>query len=267
MLLFIALLSAAGIIAGLTSGLFGVGGGFVVVPALLAVFPYLTDQTEDLMMVAVGTSLATIVVSSARSVYAHSKRGAVVFQLLRDWALWVVVGVAAGLAIASVTDGKRLILVFAIGVLIYSACFLLPDLFERFKGRWSMPTGPGKALLASGLGGFSALLGIGGGTIMVLTMVLCNRPIHQAVATASGVGFLIGLPGMIGFLVMGLGVENLPTGSVGYVNLPALLAIALFSLISAPIGARWAHSLDGAQLKQVFGVYLVIVSIAMFVKA
>ena len=130
-----------------------------------------------------------------------------------------------------------------------------------------MPTGPGKALLASGLGGFSALLGIGGGTIMVLTMVLCNRPIHQAVATASGVGFLIGLPGMIGFLVMGLGVENLPTGSVGYVNLPALLAIALFSLISAPIGARWAHSLDGAQLKQVFGVYLVIVSIAMFVKA
>lgn len=267
MLLFIALLSAAGIIAGLTSGLFGVGGGFVVVPALLAVFPYLTDQTEDLMMVAVGTSLATIVVSSARSVHAHSKRGAVDFQLLRDWALWVVVGVAAGLAIASVTDGKRLILVFAIGVLIYATCFLFPNLFERFKGRWSMPTGPGKALLASGLGGFSALLGIGGGTIMVLTMVLCNRPIHQAVATASGVGFLIGLPGMIGFLVMGLGAENLPTGSVGYVNLPALLAIALFSLIAAPIGARWAHSLDAAQLKQVFGVYLVIVSIAMFVKA
>lgn len=267
MLLFIALLSAAGIIAGLTSGLFGVGGGFVVVPALLAVFPYLTDQTEDLMMVAVGTSLATIVVSSARSVHAHSKRGAVDFQLLRDWALWVVVGVAAGLAIASVTDGKRLILVFAVGVLIYATCFLFPNLFERFKGRWSMPTGPGKALLASGLGGFSALLGIGGGTIMVLTMVLCNRPIHQAVATASGVGFMIGLPGMIGFLVMGLGAENLPTGSVGYVNLPALLAIALFSLIAAPIGARWAHSLDAAQLKQVFGVYLVIVSIAMFVKA
>ena len=267
MLLFIALLSAAGIIAGLTSGLFGVGGGFVVVPALLAVFPYLTDQTEDLMMVAVGTSLATIVVSSARSVHAHSKRGAVDFQLLRDWALWVVVGVTAGLAIASVTDGKRLILVFAVGVLIYATCFLFPNLFERFKGRWSMPTGPGKALLASGLGGFSALLGIGGGTIMVLTMVLCNRPIHQAVATASGVGFLIGLPGMIGFLVMGLGAENLPTGSVGYVNLPALLAIALFSLIAAPVGARWAHSLDAAQLKQIFGVYLVIVSIAMFVKA
>lgn len=267
MLLFIALLSAAGIIAGLTSGLFGVGGGFVVVPALLAVFPYLTDQTEDLMMVAVGTSLATIVVSSARSVHAHSKRGAVDFQLLRDWALWVLVGVAAGLAIASVTDGKRLILVFAVGVLIYATCFLFPNLFERFKGRWSMPTGPGKALLASGLGGFSALLGIGGGTVMVLTMVLCNRPIHQAVATASGVGFLIGLPGMIGFLVMGLGAENLPTGSVGYVNLPALLAIALFSLIAAPIGARWAHSLDAAQLKQIFGVYLVIVSIAMFVKA
>lgn len=267
MLLFLALLSAAGVIAGITSGLFGVGGGFVVVPALLAVFPFLTDQTEDLMMVAVGTSLATIVVSSARSVHAHAKRGAVDFQLLRDWAIWVVLGVGVGIGIASITDSQRLILVFAVGVAIYSIYFLFPQMFDRFKGRLNLPTGPGKAMLASGLGGFSALLGIGGGTVMVLTMVLCNRPIHQAVATASGVGFLIGVPGMIGFLVMGLGAENLPAGSIGYINLPALAAIAVFSVFTAPLGARLAHSLDGAQLKQIFGLYLVIVSISMFLKA
>jgi uncharacterized membrane protein YfcA len=267
MLLFLGLLSGAGIIAGITSGLFGVGGGFVVVPALLAVFPFLTDQTEDLMMVAVGTSLATIVISSARSVHAHSKRGAVDFQLLKDWAIWVILGVGVGVAIAAVTDSKRLILVFAIGVLVYSIYFLFPGIFDRFKGKLSMPTGPGKAALASGLGGFSALLGIGGGTVMVLTMVLCNRPIHQAVATASGVGFLIGVPGMLGFMIMGLGEENLPIGSIGYINLPALLAIAVFAVFTAPIGARLAHSLDGARLKQIFGIYLVIVSISMFLKA
>ena len=219
------------------------------------------------MLVAVGTSLATIVISSARSVHAHNKRGAVDFQLLRDWALWVVLGVGIGIWIASVTDSKRLILVFAVGVLVYSIYFLFPRMFERFQGRFSMPTGPGKVALASGLGGFSALLGIGGGTVMVLTMVLCNRPIHQAVATASGIGFLIGLPGMIGFLVMGLGADNLPAGSIGYINMPALLAIAVFSVFTAPIGARLAHSLDSAHLKQIFGVYLVVVSISMFIKA
>ncbi|MEM8942346.1 MAG: sulfite exporter TauE/SafE family protein [Pseudomonadota bacterium] len=266
-LLFATLMSAAGVIAGLTSGLFGVGGGFVVVPALLAVFPFLTDQTDDLMLVAVGTSLATIVVSSARAVHAHSKRGAVDFKVLKDWALWVVLGVVAGLWVASKTDSGRLILVFASGVLVYSIYFLFPKMFDRFKGRWGMPTGAGRALLASSLGGFSALLGIGGGTIMVLTMVLCNRPIHQAVATASGLGFLIGLPGMLGFLYMGLGAENLPTGSIGYINLPALAAIALFSIVTAPIGARLAHSLDGTQLKQFFGLYLVVVSLTMFLKA
>jgi uncharacterized membrane protein YfcA len=267
MLLFIALLSGAGVIAGLTAGLFGVGGGFVVVPALLAVFPFLTDNTDDLMMVAVGTSLATIVVSSARSVHAHSKHGAVDFALLKDWAVWVVLGVGLGIWIASIADSQRLILVFAIGVLVYALYFLFPSALDRYKGQWSMPTGGGKALLATSLGGFSALLGIGGGSITVLTMVLCNRPIHQAVATASGVGFLIGLPGMIGFLVMGLGAENLPAGSVGYINLPALCAVAVFSIMTAPLGARWAHRLNSDQLKRVFGFYLVLVAVSMFSKA
>lgn len=265
--MFVALLSAAGVLAGLTSGLFGVGGGFIVVPAMLAVFPIFTDATEELVMVAIGTSLATIVISSLRSVQAHHRWGAVDFQLLRDWSPWVVLGVAGGLWIASVADGERLILVFACGVLFYSIYFLFPHMFDRFQGRWALPTGPGRALLASGLGGISALLGIGGGTVMVLTMVMCNRPIHQAVATAAGMGFLIGFPGMIGFLVLGLGAEDLPVGSIGYINVPALLAVAVFSVITAPIGARWAHSIDGDRLKQVFGVYLVLVSLSMFMKS
>lgn len=264
--LFILLLCCAGLIAGLTSGLFGNGGGFVVVPALLLVFPFLPNSSHELMRVAVGTSLASIVISSARSVQAHQRRGAVDFQVLRDWSIWILLGVAVGLYIASFTDSKSLIVVFATGVLLYSIYFLFPHLFDRLKGKLTMPTGMARASLASFLGGFSSLLGIGGGTITVMTMVLCNRPVHQAVATASGIGFLIGLPGAIGFLIMGLHDVDLPFGSIGYINIPALVAISAFSVISAPIGARWAHSLDEVNLKRLFGVYLVIVSLAMYGK-
>jgi uncharacterized membrane protein YfcA len=267
MLMFLGLLFGAGAIAGLTAGLFGVGGGFVVVPALLAVFPFLTDQTDHLMMVAVGTSLATIVVSSARSMFAHAKHGAVDFKVLKDWSVWLLLGVAGGLFVASLVDGNKLIMVFSVGVLIYSVYFLFPEAFQRFKGRLSMPEGPKLALLASVLGGFSSLLGIGGGTVTVLTMVLCNRPVHQAVATASGVGVLIAIPGAIGFMLLGLDAENLPMGSIGYINIPALLAIAACSILTAPLGARLAHRLDELQLKRAFGVYLILVSLAMYAKA
>jgi len=260
-------LCAAGAIAGLTSGLFGNGGGFVVVPALLAVLPLFNESNPTLVYVAIGTSLATIVVSSARSVQAHHARGAVDFAVLRDWALWLVVGVIVGLWIASVTDGRRLVGVFAAGVLIYSLYFLFPNALKGMKPRVSMPTGAAKASLASFLGGFSALLGIGGGTITVMTMVICNRSVHQAVATAAGVGFIIALPGTIGFLWMGLGETALPWGSVGYINIPALVAICALSVFTAPIGARWAPSLDEEWLKRLFGVYLVVVSVSMFYKA
>ncbi len=265
--LLVAAMCLAGAVAGLTAGLFGNGGGFVVVPALLAVLPLFSDAGEELIYVAIGTSLASIVVSSARSVQAHRSHGAVDFQILRDWAIWLVIGVTVGLYIASITNGRSLFMVFAAGVLVYSFYFLFPELFARIKHPFTLPRGTARAGLASFLGGFSALLGIGGGTITVITMVLCQRPVHQAVATAAGVGFIIGLPGAIGFLLLGLGHDNLPMGSLGYINLPALAAICTLSVFTAPIGARLAHNLNEVHLKRLFGVYLVIVSITMFYKA
>lgn len=264
--LLIALL-LAGSVAGITSGLFGNGGGFVVVPALVAVFSLLGDTTSQMIYVAIGTSLATIVVSSARAVQAHKRRGAVDFEILRSWALWLVMGVSIGLAIASVTDGERLFIVFAGGVLVYSLYFLFPERFSRATRALTMPTGAARAGLASFLGGFSALLGIGGGTITVMTMVMCNRPVHQAVATAAGVGFIIGLPGALGFMLLGLGEEGLPFGSIGYVNIPALIAVCAASIFTAPVGATWAHSLNDAHLKRLFGLYLLLVSASMFYKS
>ena len=263
----IATMGLAGAIAGVTAGLFGVGGGFVIVPALLAVFPWFSDAPEKLIYVAIGTSLASIVVSSARAVQAHRQRGAVDFGVLKDWCMWLLLGVGVGLYIASVTDGRRLYLVFASGVLAYSLYFLFPGLFSHVTRSLSMPRGATRAGLASFLGGFSALLGIGGGTVTVMTMVMCNRPVHQAVATAAGVGFIIGLPGALDFLILGLGVEGLPFGSVGYINVPALVAISALSVFTAPVGARWAHSLDEVRLKRLFGIYLVLVSAAMYYKS
>jgi uncharacterized membrane protein YfcA len=265
-LVVIALLGA-GAVSGVTAGLFGVGGGFIVVPALLAVFPLFGATNEKHIFVAIGTSLATIIVSSARSVQAHAKRNLVDFNLLRQWAPWLVGGVMVGISIASIVDASSLVMVFAVGVLLYSVYFLMPEKFAVTGGQHpAIPSGMGRAALASGLGGFSALLGIGGGTPFVVTMVICGRTLHQAVATAAGVGFIIAIPGALGFLVLGLTDTSLPPGSIGYINLPALAAISLVSIFAAPIGARWAHSLSEVKLKRVFGIYLIGVATLMFYK-
>ena len=267
-LILLLTLSVAGAAAGITAGLFGNGGGFVVVPALVFVFSFLESTNPDLIFVAIGTSLATIVISSARAVKAHHSRGAVDFDVLRSWALWLVLGVVIGLAIASGTEGDQLYVVFAVGVFFYSLYFLFHDsVGSDASTAPDMPSGFSRASLASLLGGFSALLGIGGGTVTVITMVTCHRPIYQAVATASGVGFIIGLAGAIGFTLMGLGKTGLPYGSLGYVNIPALIIVGAMSILTAPLGARWAHSLNEKNLKRLFGVYLILVSIAMFWKS
>ncbi|WP_395344651.1 sulfite exporter TauE/SafE family protein [Ningiella sp. W23] len=264
--LFVITLCCAGAVAGLMAGLFGIGGGFVVVPALLAVLPFYTSDTDQLMKVAIGTSLASIVISSARSVQAHNKKGAVDFNVLKSWALWLIIGVTIGLFIASIVNSTTLILIFSVGVLGFALFFLCPKLFSFSSPDWSMPSGPLKVSLASFLGGFSALLGIGGGTITVITMVTCNRSVHQAVATAAGVGFIIGVPGAIGFLLMGHNSVGLPFGTFGYVNLPGLLAISIGSLVTAPLGAKLAHLIEERLLKRLFGIYLLSVSLMMYLK-
>ena len=265
---FVLTLCAAGAIAGITSGLFGNGGGFVVVPALSIVFPFFVPDSDEIVKVAIGTSLASIVVSSLRSVIAHKATGAVDFEVLKSWSVWIVLGVIGGLLIADNTSAGGLKIVFAAGVLLYSIYFLFPDLVVRPGVYFSMPKGIGRATLAFVLGGFSALLGIGGGTPTVITMVMCRRTIQQAVATAAGVGFLIGLPGALGFLFMKHSeAAALPFGTVGYVNMPALVAISIGSIMTAPIGANMAHNFSEKMLKRLFGIYLIIVSAGMFYKA
>ena len=262
------LLITAGAIAGLTAGLFGNGGGFAVVPALVLLFSILDIESENLIFVAVGTSLACIIFSSARALISHNKKGAVDFLVLKEWAPWLVIGVIIGIFIASYSQAEELYLIFAWGVLFYGIYFLFPKILDQtaMKQR-DMPVGFARAGLVSFLGGFSALLGIAGGTITVITMSICKRPIYQAVATASGVGLIIGLVGALGFLVLGFNKTDLPFGSLGYINIPAVLIISLVSILTAPIGVEWAHNLEENKLKRLFGLYLLFVSSGMFWKA
>jgi uncharacterized protein len=258
-----AALLAAGLFAGFAAGMFGIGGGFVVVPAMLLVLPLLGGQKSDYAHVAIGTSAATIIVASLRSVAAHAQRGAVDFAILKSWAPWLVLGDVLGVALAGHVNGQALLLTFAVGVAMMSVMFLVPRLNER-PIRAEMPTGMARVAIAGGLGAFSSLLGIGGGTIAITVMTLCSRTIHRAIATASGMGAVIAVPTAVGFALIGFGASGLPWGSLGFVNLPAAVTISLMSVITAPLGVAAAHNLPAATLKRVFGAYLVVISLFMF---
>jgi uncharacterized membrane protein YfcA len=256
-------LLAAGLFAGFCAGMFGIGGGFVVVPALLLILPLLGGAKSEYAHVAVGTSAATIIVASLRSVTAHAKRGAVDFEILKQWAPWLIVGDALGVVLAGHVDGHGLLLIFAVGVLAMSVNFLVPRLSQMVISE-EMPSGIGLVALAGGLGTFSSLLGIGGGTIAITVMTWCSRTIHRAIATASGIGTLIAIPTAIGFAIIGFARPGLPWGSIGYVNVPAALAISSMSILTAPLGVAAAHKLPATPLKRVFGAYLVVISLFMF---
>ncbi|APL95343.1 UPF0721 transmembrane protein [Sphingobium sp. TA15] len=253
----------AGLFAGFAAGIFGIGGGFVVVPALFVVLPLLGGTHEAIAHVAIGTSAATIIVTSIRSLLAHAKRGAVEFEILKTWAPWIILGDGVGVLLAGRVDGHILTMIFAVGVFLMSLNFLLPKVGGKVISD-TMPSGIARVGIAGGLGTFSALLGIGGGTIAIMVMTLCGRSIHRAIATASGIGTLIAIPSAIGFALIGLKEGGLPWGSLGYVNIPATLAIASMSVLTAPLGVAVAHAMPAAPLKKIFGVYLVIIAFVMF---
>lgn len=255
-------LLCAGLAAGFAGGVFGIGGGFVVVPALMLMLPLLGGDSGQYAHVAIGTSAATIIVTSIRSVMSHHKRGSVDMEILKSWAPWIILGDGIGVLLASHVDGVVLTLVFATGVLLMSLNFLLPQFDKVLTDE--MPRGVLRVGIAGGLGTFSSLLGIGGGTIAIMVMTLCGRSIHRAVGTASGIGTLIAVPSAIGFAIIGLHEHGLPWGSLGFVNVPATLAIASMSVLTAPLGVAAAHALEPRLLKRIFGIYLIVIAVVMF---
>ena len=261
----VAALLAAGVLAGLVAGLFGVGGGTVMVPALFYAFSVLGVGGEHNLHVAVGTSLAVIVVVSIRSLAAHRGHGAVDETVLRQWTPWVALGGLIGAIIAGYASMAALGIVYAACLMLVAAQMgLLP---ERATLRSDLPAGPARGVLGTLIGLLSALMGVGGGSLGGMLMTLCGRPIHQAVATASGFGLAIGLPAALGFVAFGWGVEGRPPLSLGFVSVPGALVMGVVTAAVAPYGARLAHRLDRMTLRRAFAVFLALTAISVVVKA
>lgn len=258
---FLLALAAAGLFAGFIGGLFGLGGGVVLVPALYAVFSALGVDEAVRMHVAIATSLSTIVSTAWRSLSTHTKAGAVDFDILKRWGPWITIGALIGAAIAGFSDTHVLLIVFGVGLLVASAQMGLgrPD----WRLLPELPRGVFGAGLASAIGVISAMMGIGGGTFGVPVMTLCGIPIHRAVATASGFGAAIALPAALGYVITGWAHANLPPYSLGYVSVPGFIILALLTAITAPIGARLAHRLPQAALKRAFAVLLALLALNM----
>lgn len=264
LLLLIAAIAGAGVFAGLIAGLFGVGGGSVIVPALFYAFTVLGLGGEANLHVAVGSSLAVIIAVSIRSLAAHRKHGAVDERVLKRWIPWVGGGALIGAAIAGLVSSGVLGVVYAICVGVVAAQMgLLP---ERVRFAGELPDGWGRRGLGATIGVLSAMMGVGGGAMGGMVMTLFGRPIHQAVATASGFGLAIGLPATLALIAFGWDAPGRPPLSVGYVNIPAVLVMGVLTTAVAPWGARLAHRLDRRVLRRAFAVFLLFTAVSIAAK-
>ena len=256
---------ATGTVAGVLAGLFGIGGGIVIVPVLETALGYVGVDPAIRMHIAVGTSLATIVPTSISSARAHHERRSVDVDIVRRWAVFILVGALLGAWIASQVHSRVLAIVFAtLALLVALKMLLAPD------GRnltAEVPRGPLVAIVPTAIGCFSSMMGIGGGTFSVMSLTLFNEPIHRAVGTAALFGLVISLPGTIGFIAAGWADPRLPTGSLGYVSLVGFACIAPATFLAAPLGARIAHAFRPKYLKMLFGAFLIIASARLFLRA
>lgn len=253
---------ATGVVAGTLAGLLGVGGGIVIVPVLYHIFPLLGIDESVRMHLAIGTSLATIILTSIMSARAHARRGALDRTLLVTYGPGVVIGVLVGAFLGAQARGELLVLIFATVALVVA----LDMAFRRQTVHLARAPLKGLPahLIGFFIGGFSAIMGIGGGTFSVPAFTMMSVPVHRAVGTAAAVGLIISIPGALGFMWTGLGNPHLPVGSIGYISLPAFAAIIPGTMLCAPLGASIAHAISARALRGAFAVFLFLTSARMF---
>jgi uncharacterized protein len=262
LLLWFGALAAASVLAGFVAGLLGVGGGIVTVPVMFNLFALMGLPPDLTMQIAVGTSLATIVPTGIMSARSHLRRGSVDRDLLRAWVPFVLAGTLLAVLIARWVDGRVLMVVFAVVALAVAAdMFLRGDRTEVARG---FPNEPAKRATGFGIGTVSTLMGIGGGTLSVPILSALGYPIRLAVGTAAAVGVVIAIPGAIGFVVNGIGIDGRPPFSLGYVNLIAFATLLPAALLMPPLGARVAHLIPPRALRLCFGAFLLLTSLRMF---
>jgi uncharacterized protein len=251
---------ALGALVGFFAGLLGVGGGGIMVPILTTLFVAQGFPHEHLVHIALGTSMAAIVMTSMASLRAHHGHGAVLWPVVRYIAPGVLAGTFLGTFIASRVPTRPLAIFFACFMAYVSIQMLLNI---KPKPSRDLPGPLGMSAVGVGIGGVSALVAIGGGSLSVPFMTWCNVKVHEAIGTSAAIGLPIALAGAAGYLINGWGTPGLPDFTVGFVYVPALVLVTLVSTFTAPLGARLTHRLPVATLKKIFAAVLILLSAKM----
>lgn len=254
---------ALGTVAGFLAGLFGVGGGLILVPVLLFLFDAQHFPADSSMHMALGTSMATIVFTSLASLRKHHQHGAVNWRVVRNITPGILLGAALGALSAASIAPRGLGIFFALFVYFVAAQILLD---VRPRASRQLPGLVGMNCFGAFTGWISSLVSIGGGTISVPFMVWCNVPLRSAIGTSAAIGFPIAAGGTIGYIATGMNLHTLPAPNLGFVYLPALLWVALATVITAPLGAKATHHMPVATLRKFFALVLIILATKMLLK-
>jgi len=255
-----AIIVAGGVLAGFLSGLFGIGGGAIIVPVLYEVFRVAGVPDEIRMQLCIGTSLAIIVPTTTRAYLAHRKRGAVMPDVLRIWMVPMVIGVGAGALLAAFAPQALFKIAFVLLGAIIAARLLLGG--DKWRLGSDLPGRAGMIAYGLGIGLAGSLMGVSGGSMSTMVLTLYGKPIHAAVGTAAGLGVPLTIAGTIGYVIAGLPQQELtPPLSLGFVSLIGVALMAPVSSFVAIFGVKVAHALPRRQLEIAFGMFLLLVSI------
>ena len=249
-----------GIVTGILAGLFGIGGGAVIVPVLYEVFRILGVPDEVRMQLCVGTSLAIIVPTNIRSYLAHRAKGAVDQQVVKTWVLPALLGVVIGSVVAAFAPSA----VFRLAFVVMAAVIAFKLLFGRDSWRVAddFPGQPTMSVFGLLVGLSSSLMGVSGGSVSNMIQTLYGRSIHQAVATSAGLGVPLSIAGTVGYVLAGLPHQaQVPHLSIGFVSLIGVVVMAPVSSLTAPYGARLAHALPRRRLEIGFAIFLLVVCV------
>lgn len=254
---------ALGAVTGFMAGLFGVGGGLVLVPVLLFLFDAQHFPAEHAMHIALGTSMATIVFTSLASLRKHHQHAAVNWRVVRGITPGILLGTALGTLSAASISPRALGIFFALFVYFVAVQILLD---ARPHPSRQLPGAAGITLFGTFTGWISSLVSIGGGTLVVPFLVWCNVPLRHAIGTSAAIGFPVAVGGTAGYIATGVSLSGLPAPSLGFVYLPALLWVALATVITAPFGAMATHHLKVGVLRKLFAVLLLMLATKLVLK-
>jgi uncharacterized protein len=245
---------ALGAVTGVLAGLFGIGGGLLLVPALLFSFAAQGFSSAHLLHLALASAMASILFSSLASLRKHHQHGAVDWRVVRRISPGILLGTALGAAFSAHIPAQFLGIFFALFVYLAAAQILL-DI--RPHAARQLPQRTGMTLFGMFTGWISSLVSIGGGTLVIPFLIWCNVPLRRAIGTSAAIGFPVALGGTLGYIVTGLNQPNLPSPHLGYVYLPAVFWVAFASVFTAPLGAKLAHRMDVGLLRKLFALLLI----------